>query len=74
MIFKFKFLLKKGILFIMKIQNYLKEYLSLFKNIIILIYNSTIKTKFKIFDKFNFEPRRLNQKLMIFIFQLRLSI
>ena len=74
MIFKFKFLLKKGILFIMKIQNYLKEYLSLFKNIIILIYNSTIRTKFKIFDKFNFKPGRLNQKLMIFIFQLRLSI
>ena len=74
MIFKFKFLLKKGILFIMKIQNYLKEYLSLFKNIIILIYNSTIKTKFKIFDKFNFKTRRLNQKLMIFIFQLRLSV
>jgi hypothetical protein len=76
MIFKFKVLLQKGILLIMNIQNYYKLSLSLFKNknIIIPYYNNTIKIKFKIFDKFNFKPRRLNQKFMNFIFQLRLSI
>jgi hypothetical protein len=73
---KFKFLLQKGILFIMYIQYNYKKSLRLIKNLSIIMpyYNSTIITKYKILDKSTIKPRRLNQKVRKVIFHLRLNI
>ena len=73
---KFKFLLQKGILFIMYIQYNYKKSLRLIKNLSIIMpyYTSTIITKYKILDKSTIKPRRLNQKVRKVIFHLRLNI
>jgi hypothetical protein len=62
---KFKFLLQKGILFIMYIQYNYKKSLRLIKNISIIMpyYNSTIIIKYKILDKSTIKSRRLNEKV-----------